>query len=126
MSILLGFAGRRGRVEALRLRGLWGVERRYRVERGTRVGSLAFSAGPRPEVLLGGGSRLSAVVELAGGGDGVVRLWHLALVPLERVEALARQVRREAVGRGSCRRQLPPHCVSHGRHVGPRERAPGE
>lgn len=62
-------------------------------------------------------------MELARRGDCVLRL---PLVPLERVEALAGQIRREAVRRRSGRRQLSPHRMSHGRHVRPRERATGQ
>lgn len=95
------------------------VESWYGIE--GRIGSLAFPAGSGPEVLF---ARF-CFVEFARGGHGILRLG-FALVPLKRVEPLARQVRREAVGRGSCRCQLPPHRMSHGRHVGPREGASGE
>lgn len=91
------------------LGSFWRVERRLEC----RSGSLAV---PAPgEVVLGS---LGSLVELAGGRDCVVRLRDLTWVPLE-VEALAGQVRREAVGRrsGSC--QVSPHRMSHGRHVRP-------
>lgn len=64
-------------------------------------------------------------MKLARRRDDVLGLG-FALVPLERVKPLAGQVRREAVGRGSCRCQLPPHRMSHSRHVRPGERTAGE
>lgn len=122
LSGLLRVARRGRRVERL-LSSLRSVECWYRIEGRTGIGSLALSARPRPEVLLGGGCRLGALVELTRRRH---RVLGLPLVPLERVEALAGQIRREAVRRRSGRRQLSPHRMSHGRHVRPRERAAGE
>lgn len=118
LSIFLRFTRCCG-IKLLMLCRFWRVERWYRIKRRAWIGSLAVSAGPRTEVVFSG----SLVVELTGRRHCVLGL--VPLIPLE-VEALARQVRREAVGWGSGRRQLSPHCMSHSRHVRPRERTAWE
>lgn len=114
---LLWFAARRGRVEGFLSRRLRSVERR--IER--RLGSLAVSAS-RPIVLL---APFSVLGHLAGRRHCVVWLRDLT-GESEGVEALARQIRREAVRRGSGRCEMSPHRMSHGRHVRPGERTTGE